>query len=949
MTITRALPVCTLRRASAASLLLIAPLLLCAGSAPPDPADALRQARTLVRHGRYDAAASLLDRLLADQPANPDALIARAEVALARGNPQTAETLLARVPPDDRTRADWQRTMARLDESRGRYDDACNHLRRALTIAPDDLAARRMLGDLLILLARYDEAARVLEPFEHLVRAGPPDDAHALVHIGVGYYRYSLLTRPPDLPRRTRFVLHDILQHAYLRVDRDCWEARLEAGRLLAEKHNTADATEELEAALKINPAAEPLHLALARVALDEWEFEKTEKHIRAALATNPRSASARALLAALRLEQRRPADALRAAREALEDNPYHIDALAYLAAAALLLGREDDARTARETVERLARPCPRFHFILGEVLGGWRQFEPAADHYRQAIDAAPWWVEPLAALGRMHMQDGREDLARRLLERAWNLDPFDVRTANTRQLLERLDAFDTLTTPHFVIRFNARTDPAIGHVFAPFLEALHDELCTDYDVTLDRPTIVEVFDSHTSFGVRITAQPWIHTIGACTGPVIALDAPRPTTGFGRRFNWADVLRHEFTHTVTLAATANRIPHWLTEGLAVWQEDLPRSWPWMRLLAGALRRERLFDLRDLDWGFMRPRSPAERPLAYAQSEWVVEFLVARFGYDVLDALLARLRDGLAWQQALPDVTGLSLDDFQRAFLDWARDQVRTWGLPADPLPSRTALQARRQAAPDEPTALALLAEHALLEADFDTAADLAGRALERDPDNAPALELLIRALARDLEDLTAIRAADLPLPRIERLASRLRAVQPDNRLALKLLAQFAEQAGRTEQARALFEHVARLQPADDLPLRRLAAIALEQDAPDDAAAWLRQLWRVSRDDPDIPRTVARIARQRNQPAEAVTWLRHALHVDPYDTQTFRDLAELAEQTRQWPLAGWAWEALGRLDPARRSSYFARAAVCYEKGGQPGRARELAAPAPETRP
>jgi hypothetical protein len=26
-------------------------------------------------------------------------------------------------------------------------------------------------------------------------------------------------------------------------------------------------------------------------------------------------------------------------------------------------------------------------------------------------------------------------------------------------------------------------------------------------------------------------------------------------------FNWATVLRHEYTHTITLAATDNRIPH----------------------------------------------------------------------------------------------------------------------------------------------------------------------------------------------------------------------------------------------------------------------------------------------------------------------------------------------------------------------------------------------------
>ena len=38
-------------------------------------------------------------------------------------------------------------------------------------------------------------------------------------------------------------------------------------------------------------------------------------------------------------------------------------------------------------------------------------------------------------------------------------------------------------------------------------------------------------------------------------------------------FNWAQVLRHEYTHTVTLGATDNRIAHWMTEGLAVLEEQ----------------------------------------------------------------------------------------------------------------------------------------------------------------------------------------------------------------------------------------------------------------------------------------------------------------------------------------------------------------------------------------
>src|SRR5262249_58606263 len=111
----------------------------------------------------------------------------------------------------------------------------------------------------------------------------------------------------------------------------------------------------------------------------------------------------------------------------------------------------------------------------------------------------------------------------------------------------------------------------------ADHMEKVHAEVCERYKVKLPRKTMIEVFAVHGNFSVRITGRPWIHTVGACTGPVIAIDAPR-TGVWPSPFNWAEVLRHEFTHTVTLAATGNRIPHWMTEGLAVHAETLPRSW-----------------------------------------------------------------------------------------------------------------------------------------------------------------------------------------------------------------------------------------------------------------------------------------------------------------------------------------------------------------------------------
>ena len=54
-------------------------------------------------------------------------------------------------------------------------------------------------------------------------------------------------------------------------------------------------------------------------------------------------------------------------------------------------------------------------------------------------------------------------------------------------------------------------------------------------------------------------------------------------------FLWPRVLQHEYTHTITLAQTGNRIPHWLTEAAAVSMEQAPRDYDDCMTLAESWR------------------------------------------------------------------------------------------------------------------------------------------------------------------------------------------------------------------------------------------------------------------------------------------------------------------------------------------------------------------------
>lgn len=147
-------------------------------------------------------------------------------------------------------------------------------------------------------------------------------------------------------------------------------------------------------------------------------------------------------------------------------------------------------------------------------------------------------------------------------------------------------------------------------------------------------------------------------------------------------YNWAQVLRHEYAHTVSLSATGNRIPHWMTEGLAVVSEKAPLRWEWVPMLYRAVTKDELFDIgggRGITWGFVRPKRPIDRQLAYAQSAWMCEYLVETYGREAMLRLLAAFKAGKTEEAAFTEVVGLSPDRFHSDFVMWARQKVKGWG------------------------------------------------------------------------------------------------------------------------------------------------------------------------------------------------------------------------------------------------------------------------------
>ncbi|MGH7600392.1 MAG: peptidase MA family metallohydrolase, partial [bacterium] len=161
--------------------------------------------------------------------------------------------------------------------------------------------------------------------------------------------------------------------------------------------------------------------------------------------------------------------------------------------------------------------------------------------------------------------------------------------------------------------------------------------------------------------------------LGICFGRLIAMDSPRAREQGA--FNWQETLWHEIAHVFHLELTANRIPRWLAEGIAVYEAANARSeWDMNMevIMVRALRGGQLLPLRELDEGFTR--RPELISLAYYQASQIIAFIERRYGFGKVLALFPHFRQGKSTEQAITAVFGQSVDEFDKAFQTFLREK-----------------------------------------------------------------------------------------------------------------------------------------------------------------------------------------------------------------------------------------------------------------------------------
>jgi tetratricopeptide (TPR) repeat protein len=836
---------------------------------------ALKDARERWLRGNYEEARGLYEDAKGAAQRVPAAIgISRCLQSVGEYDKALAAIDAALTLKDNARNADLLARRAELLYLRGKWDDADKAAEQAIAIKKDQFLARWVQAQIF---RDRGELKKAEQAFRWFVRTyterndadNEITDPDELLLVGLAASEHA---RWNKLSEQFELILNDVYGDA-AKKDKNFWPAHYQSGALLIEKYNRGDGLPALEKALTINANAAQVYVAKGQASLQKFEAQDAEQFAKQALKINPHLVEALQLRADIYWMAGSMTKALAELESARKINPRDEATLGRIGACLMFEHKDAEFKKLVAEVSSFDSKPGTFYYVLGERLEERRHYEDAEKYYKQSIELHPMMPWAQTSLGMLYMRMGREEEGRKILTAAFEADEFNVRVDNTLKVLRHLDKYKTIKTEHFVLRFDAEQDAYLGQMMSRYLEDTYEKLATKFQYRPKGPFLVEVFNNHEMFSGRVIAVPDLHTIGACTGRMVAMVSPRGN-GIRKPFNWGRVLRHELVHIFNLEQTHFLIPHWYTEGLAVISEGYPRPQSWNQLLLEKVPKGDLLNLDTIDLGFIRPRSALEWHQAYCQSQLYVEFMTDTYGKKSVGELLAAYAVGMDTESALKKVCKVDKATFEkgyRKYLDNVVSKLR--GKPAE---KELSYREVREKYDNEPTNNDVAARYAELSLPRDKkkARELAELVLKRKPGHPLASYVKARLLRSAGEDEQALKL-------LEEALKDPKAFHPK---AAELLGKMYYDAAKFDKAAEVYERARQAEPLESKWIAELARVYGQNGDKENHIKLLTELAPTDADDIDVRKQLAKMLLETGKAAEAEKYAREALEIDVLDPE-----------------------------------------------------------------
>ena len=128
------------------------------------------------------------------------------------------------------------------------------------------------------------------------------------------------------------------------------------------------------------------------------------------------------------------------------------------------------------------------------------------------------------------------------------------------------------------------------------------------------------------------------------------------------------VASHEVTHILVHRAgegSLGRVPSWLNEGLAEFGNIQPGE-SYDRALYYAIQRDNLLPITSMDG---QPGTPEDVIIFYGQARSIVRYMVDAYGADKMRELMATIKTGKNYRNAIPEVYGITPLELENEWRD----------------------------------------------------------------------------------------------------------------------------------------------------------------------------------------------------------------------------------------------------------------------------------------
>ena len=395
--------------------------------------------------GRFDEAQKYFSEGLKKDPKNIACLFNTGVIEQRRGDNARAEALFSEVLRANPDFPDALLALANLRLAKKNFADSAVLLRRFVRVSPDPAPGYYKLAIAERALHQTAAAQRDLNVFQTLSKnpaAGPVPFTHIFDYLEsrsnlAPQERTELdleeltdeVRKHPDQPRNLYLLAETYLklgkpeeaaaELAQLdKISADDYRTQAGVGVLLARFRLYDEAIQHFQAALNANPDSDDVKFNLADAYFRKGAFAEA---LRASEQVSPSGQKDDAFLALLGDIEARLGDTAQAMeifRSAIRRNP---DADQYYLSLALAQLRSNDLRGAEETLQNAVTRIPSSGKILWglgivSVLQGKK--EEAASRFERAVDLLPEWPGGYSTLGIFYFQTGEIAKAREVLHR---------------------------------------------------------------------------------------------------------------------------------------------------------------------------------------------------------------------------------------------------------------------------------------------------------------------------------------------------------------------------------------------------------------------------------------------------------------------------------------------------------------------------------------------------